>query len=470
MKRALFAALAALVLLNGGAFASAAGSADPAGTEPPVTQRPTATPKPTPSPTPKPTATPMPTPTPRLTYGGKTVDENTTRVTVPSHGSIARLAALADYMPNLRDICFGDREPTAEELALLTDAFPKARLVYRVRIGRQSFSCSDKQLDLNLRHQEVDQAAEKLALLPNVRRVVLPAQREIPMTTDLTLADVGKLQQARPEAVFDYRFTRWDRTISTADEVLDLTCVTMDDNGAAVREILPYMTALKTLNMDRCGVSNEDMAAIRDDYPDIDVIWRIWFGPYYTCRTDVEMILASLAGVSIKNENGAQNLKYCTKVRYLDLGHNPELEDISFVQYMPDLEVAILAINAWTDATPLASCPKLEYLEMFNTKCTDLSPLVGLKNLRHLNVCYLWELEDISPLMEMTWLERLWVGQDNLVPWEDRVALQEALPNCQVNITQHGNPTGDGWRYHERYALLRQQFDYDNEPYAVYYY
>ena len=179
MKRALFAALAALVLLNGGAFASAAGSADPAGTEPPVTQRPTATPKPTPSPTPKPTATPMPTPTPRLTYGGKTVDENTTRVTVPSHGSIARLAALADYMPNLRDICFGDREPTAEELALLTDAFPKARLVYRVRIGRQSFSCSDKQLDLNLRHQEVDLAAEKLALLPNVRRVVLPAQREI---------------------------------------------------------------------------------------------------------------------------------------------------------------------------------------------------------------------------------------------------------------------------------------------------
>ncbi len=467
MKRTVFAALAALILLSGGVSASAATEPTaPAGTKPPATEQPTATPKPTA--TPEPTATPSPTPAPHHYYGGVLVDDTTAYVTVKPQGAVAELTALADALPKLRTISFGDREPTAEELALLTDAFPQVRLVYHVRIGGRSFSDQVKRLDLTaLRHRDVDLTVEKLALLPNVRLVLLPEQSD--KAGALTWQDVGKLESACPNARFDYRFTLWDQSVSTADEVLDLTCVTMDDNGASVREILPYMTALKTLNMDRCGVSNEDMAAIRDDYPDVDVIWRIWFGYNYTCLTNEERILASLAGVSLKNENGVQNLQYCTKVRYLDLGHNPELEDISFVQYMPDLEVAILAINAWTDATPLASCSKLEYLEMFNTKCADLSPLVGLKNLRHLNVCYLWDLEDVSPLLEMTWLERLWVGRDNKVPQEDLEALQAALPNTQVNITQRGNPTGDGWRYHERYDLLREQFDYSAGRYTIYY-
>ena len=46
-------------------------------------------------------------------------------------------------------------------------------------------------------------------------------------------------------------------------------------------------------------------------------------------------------------------------------------DDISFVAYMPKLEVAILAMDNWSDATPLASCTELEYLEMQTTLCTD---------------------------------------------------------------------------------------------------
>lgn len=45
--------------------------------------------------------------------------------------------------------------------------------------------------------------------------------------------------------------------------------------------------------MDSCGVSDEEMAAIRDDFPDVNVVWRIWFGTGYSVRTDVEKILAS---------------------------------------------------------------------------------------------------------------------------------------------------------------------------------
>lgn len=55
---------------------------------------------------------------------------------------------------------------------------------------------------------------------------------------------------------------------------------------------------------------------------------------------------------------------------------------------------------------------------MQTTLCTDLSPLSGLKNLRHLNIAYIVDLEDISPLYSLTELERLWVGCNNRVPKE----------------------------------------------------
>ncbi len=324
------------------------------------------------------------------------------------------------------------------------------------------------ELDMtDLTHDGVEQAIQSLAHYPRLRLVTLPPQTDDP--SGVTLKDVGKFQAAYPSVLFDYRFTIWGRDVSTLDRTLDLSHVTMDDNGAAVREALPYMTRCTTLDMDSCGVSNEDMAAIRDDFPNIKVIWRVWFGWRYTCRTDTKRILASLSDYTVTGEN-ASVLQYCTEVRYLDLGHSPSLDDISFVRYMPDLEVAILAISIWTDCSPLASCPKLEYLEMFNTRCTDLAPLTALKNLRHLNVAYLKDLTDVSPLFQMTWLERLWVGRDNQVPVEDLEALQAALPDCEVNITNTYDPTGDGWRWNsERYQLLREQFDYDSEyAYSLY--
>ena len=60
----------------------------------------------------------------------------------------------------------------------------------------------------------------------------------------------------------------------------------------------------------------------------------------------MERILASTrAKGGAVTDAEAQVLKYCTKVKYLDLGHNEVLTDISFAAYMPELEVAIFAIN-----------------------------------------------------------------------------------------------------------------------------
>ena len=82
----------------------------------------------------------------------------------------------------------------------------------------------------------------------------------------------------------------------------------------------------------------------------------------------------------------ASVLQYCTKVKYLDLGHNDELPSIDFVRNMPELEVLIIAMTAVRDISPLESCPKLEYLELNSTNIADISPLKNSTGLHHLNI------------------------------------------------------------------------------------
>ena len=227
-------------------------------------------------------------------------------------------------------------------------------------------------------------------------------------------------------------------------------------------------------------------------------------------RTDVERILASstMRGGTVTNEEAAK-LVYCTKVKYLDLGHNNAITDISFVRGMPNLEVLILAINDVSDISPLADCPLLEYLEINSTNVTDLTPLANATNLRHLNIGRTVKSDvntgddmnrprvtDITPLYNLSGLERLWIGSLTApgIPKEQIDYMKELLhelppdpnddfvDNQKVNIIA-GDPSQGTWRFDEhvdnskwafymqygyfnydympRYALLREQFQYD---------
>ena len=456
---------------------------------------------------------------PAKTFNGVEVNDETTSIEIQPDSDLAELSELAETLTALQTIQYQDREPTQEELEQLHQTFPSAQIDYQMTIGSVTVPCTATELDLSgLKRSEVDEALQDMTLLPNLTSVNLggvPASEtpadpaaetdgtespdvssepadtsaETPdassasssgdesssspetVVTDpnadyLLLEDAERFMEAFPDLAYQFRFSLFDRVISFDDTELDLNGVEMTDSGAQVRRIMPYLKNLTYLNMENTGVSNEDMAQLRDDFPNVNVVWRIWFGPRYTCRTDTEKILASYNyGRHLVGED-VQVLKYCTKVKYLDLGHN-DIDDISFIQYMPDLEVAIVAINKWTDATPLASCKNLEYLEMFNVKCSDLSCLPQLTNLKHLNVCYLKDLTDITPLYQMTWLERLWVGCVNSVPKDQLKQLHEALPDTVVNTTAW-DPTSQGWRNNERYTLLRKQFNYAANDYSIY--
>ena len=359
-------------------------------------------------------------------------------------------------------------EPTSEPT-------PKPTPEPELRILGRLYDKADTTVELaGLRDADVKDAAGLLRLMPALKTIRIGSEAETPLSWE----SMKLLHDAAPQAVIDYAFTLFEKPFNLSDQEMDLKYIQMQDEGALVGKVAACMTRLRTLDMDSCGVSNEAMARLRDSLPDTEVIWRINFGAYYTARTNVTRILASMPGQAGELvHNNVENLKYCTKVKYLDVGHNNYLDTIEFIRCMPDLEVLIAALNFVEDFSPVEDCPKLEYVEAFTTRLHDLTPFANLQNLRHLNIGYNFAITDISPLYGLKNLERLWIGMHDPVPPEQIAKFRELHPNCVVNDTtpdpteeywrfaEHGDEMGNQ-RYDPRYELLREQMGYAEEAYA----
>ena len=155
-------------------------------------------------------------------------------------------------------------------------------------------------------------------------------------------------------------------------------------------------------------------------------------------------------------------LRYCTRLLALDIGHNL-VEDVSFLHYLPQLRVLILACNInLRDISPLRELTELEYLELFKNDIHDISPLAHLTQLRDLNICFN-RVQDYEPLKGLHNLQRLWLFNSNNysddipVPYNIVAGLKQALPNCLVDAVSYS--TLGGWREHERYDIINKMFD-----------
>ena len=412
---------------------------------------------------------------PKESFSAGTVSQDTREVTmVITADEISKLDQLQGLLvADLRGSeCY-------EEIYAWAQAHPAVSVRYDVPLPNGSTVTNDiSALNMTtLTRDGVEQLIRSAACLPHLTAIDLGEERE-----NFGWEEVAAVAEAFPELSLSYTGTLYGKTIHLSDTSIDLKYIPVTDGGDAVRLVLRSMPGLQTLDMDSCGLSNEEMAALRDEFPNVKVIWRVWFGEAYSVRTDVEKILASKpsAGGMLTPEN-TQALRYCTDVKYLDLGHNDALTDISFIAFMPKLEVCILAMDFWSDATPLASCPNMEYLEVQTTHLSDLSPLASLTKLHHLNICNLTTAGtvDLEPLFGLTELERLWIGGWTRVDREQVAQLQAIIPDCEIN-TSAGDPTEGRWRYvdlnldtwqyiqHPRYIQLREQFGYTDADYSFY--
>ena len=372
---------------------------------------------------------------------------------------IDSLIQLSAYLPAIHSIGLAEDAVDADRFAQLQEAFPDAEIWYQVNILGASYPSNITEIDLSaLTPKDVDAVLPALGKLYQLSSIELcPADG----TSALTSGDVAKIVAACPNVAVNYSFSLFGANVSTADERLEFVNVDIGNDGVEqLREILPSMSRLSYLLLDDCGVDNEVMAQLRDDFPEIKVVWRIYFGKY-NCLTDTEMIWATGGTV---NDGTSDALKYCTDVKYLDMGHDL-MTHIDFVRYMPKLEVAIFAISWVEDLSPLAECPNLEYLEIFSSKVTDITPLANCTHLQHLNISNLSAVRDITCLYDLTELKRLYCTM-SYIPANQQAEIKERLPDCEFEFGWV-DPAEGAWRftpdgeYNERYTLLREQFGYD---------
>ena len=364
-------------------------------------------------------------------------------------------------------------EPTPEPTPTPTPE-PTPTYDLNFSVTGQQISAGIESLDLSQASpEEIDRLISVLPALSALRSIELGyAPAESPV---VSWEQLRALQEGLPQTDFNYTFSVQGFSFNLSDQILNLNHMVFEDEGELAASIAACMPNLKVLDMDSCGVSNKAMAKIREGLPGVDVVWRVWIGKDYSARTNVERLVISNPdrGGNLDTKKSVAGLYYCNKVKYLDMGHNYLMSDISFVRNMPDLEVLIIAMTAVKDISPLAECPHLNYLEYQTSAAADLSPLSGLTELKDLNICYNFALRDIRPIMDLD-LDRLYIGCLSPVPPEQIAQYRSLHPNCIVNDTTE-DPTEECWRYGDisgnggwetapRYELLRRQMEYDNFP------
>ena len=365
------------------------------------------------------------------------------------------------YLPHLLSLTFPETDLTGEQVDALREAYPELTVRCSVNILGTLYDADTSHIDLSsMKSSQLEEVIPKLGLLGNLTEVELMTSGG---QSDLSLSDVARLQDSAPNATFHYTFKLFGKTLSTTDETVEFVDYNIGNEGEAqLREALAVMDNCSRFLLEDCGIDNEVLAQLREDFRgQTKVVWRIYFGKY-TALTDQETIRA----VYNVFDNTCHDLMYCEDVKYMDIGHNETLTDLSFVGYMPNIEVLIASGCAATELPGFENCKKLTWLELaYCTKLTDITSLEGCESLRFLNISYTKVTNYMS--LDGLPLERFCCLSPK-ASVEEQNTFVSIHPGC---LTRYygSQPYGYGWRYdddgytfNDYYKnVVRVAFNYD---------
>lgn len=355
------------------------------------------------------------------------------------------------YLPQLQEIdalaC-----TDYEVLMVLAEQYPQYQLTYAVAFSGEPVDNHTSQAhisDVNL-----EEAMVGLQYLPALTQVTL--EGTLPEVEELIA-----LQQAYPQIQFVWEFELFGVTVDPTLEFVDLSGADVTD-VTELERYLPCFYHLEQIDMVDCGVSNEDMAALRDRHPEVKIVWsvKVWSA---SVRTDATYFMP--AKTHVARTGTLDNLKYCTDMVVLDFGHY-HLTNVSFIESMPKLQYLLLCECSFTDLSVIGNCTELVTLELFKSRVTDFWPLTNLTKLRNLNLCKTPALEDervgafgdYTPLLQMTWLDRLWLTFVNLNA-KSRNTLNETLSHTEIVYFHKNSSIANGWRHSYDYYYHRDVMD-----------
>ena len=342
------------------------------------------------------------------------------------------------WFRNLESVMLTGEIPAQTELHQLQDRYPEVFFLWKLEALGLSLETDITELDLSaIPMYSVEELENLLPYFPKLEKIILG----INMDQEKLVA----LAKKYPHIQFLFELVFADRVLDTGAEELDLSNIPME-NTRTLEEILPCFHNLKKVIMCECGIPSEEMDALNQKYEDIRFVWSVELaGKMF--RTDAVYFTPNKWGISCDDEN-IYDLRYCTDMVCVDIGHHIKVTNCDWVRYMPELKYLILAETGISDLTPLENHESLIYLELFLSKVKDYSPLTTCKALEDLNLCY--TQGDPAPIGEMTWLKRLWWAGC----WAGRTYLKDKLPDTYAEYLSLSS-TGSGWREGQHYYDMR---------------
>lgn len=371
--------------------------------------------------------------------------------------SVSREEILSlQYLPRLTKAvaCGG---PEQADFTPLRNFCLNTGLDFAVRIGDREYPFDTTELTL-------EQAAEEeiylLQYLHHIETVHLVKPQAEPET-------LLALRQQYPEASITWEVELAGSLYPDTTTEVDLSQLVIDDL-AQVERAMSYFPDAEKLILGLCGIDNpdwknskmdgkvavsaienEDIAAFRDRVADkFKVVWTVRLGPHIALRTDSDNFMPNHFGVGRLPDDYAHNLRYCTDMVCLDLGHMT-ITHIDFVQYMPKLKYLILA---WTNVKyiePIRNCKELIFIELDNSAIRDIAPLADCPKLEDLNIGNAWP--KVDGILGMHWLKNVYMifgsGAD---AWK----ISQAIPGARV-VTSGNATVGGGWRRMQNYYDMR---------------
>ncbi len=375
-----------------------------------------------------------------LDFQGSAVDAHTDTLEIRQLTD-ADVDALG-YLPRLKTILAEDCR-NYPQLLTLARLHPDWDIRYRVPLGDRLISC--REIAPVPGECTEEQLRQALALLPRARRMDL-------RQTGLTSIQARSLAEDYPWVRFLWEEQLGDVIFPTNAREIDLSGVPLEGTEA-VEHLLPFLPEAEKIILCDCGIPSPELAALGERHPEIRFVWRVKLGPL-SARTD-DKWFAPITKHQLIGGHDADELKYCTDMECIDLGHC-WIRDCEWAREMPKLRYLVLADTVVKDLSPLSGLKNLTYLELFVTPIRDYSPLLDCTGLEDLNLGYTYG--DPTPISQMTWLKNLWWGGIHYVPWVNgknpAAMLQHGLPDTKIMLYA-GSSTGMGWRNLAHYYEMR---------------
>ncbi len=271
-------------------------------------------------------------------------------------------------------------------------------------------------------------------------------------------ADLLKLKEKMGEGAVLHFTTIWENlTISEQSTEIDLNQVKRisAEDIEAVIALCPGTEKIRLTK--HYYLRNKPVLALIEKYPEIEFTWTVTLAGKHRLPSDCTAYSTFNSPDTEKSDQltsgDLEALQYVPGLKALDLGHN-NLTSLDWLKYCPDLELLILGDN-WgiTDISPIGKLTHLQYLELFMTNVSDISPLADCRELIDLNLCYDRNVTDLSSLDDLPELERFWGNKMILTSEEmDRFSAVHKGTQC---VFSGPHATSDGWREHERYDHYR---------------